>query len=100
SGQFQYRPSLADYGPVTIKARVREWSASYGQYLYSASWTTLDFTYGVSPALTFDQIHLVNDTGPDDEDKITRDPTIAGALLGDRAAYAAIEWDFTGDTVA
>lgn len=100
-GRFTYIPDGLPYNqPVTLRARVLEYSASYDAYLIASSWQTILFTLRSDPPPPIAEIVLVNDTGTSDSDKITRDPTLAGRLPED-SDRANVQIDFypaTGET--
>ncbi|MBM4000869.1 MAG: hypothetical protein FJ297_15245 [Planctomycetes bacterium] len=95
---FTFEPRGLEYGPQTMNARVLIWDSEYGVALESA-WTTIAWTLIPEPAARVAELSLARDTGADEHDGVTSDPTIEGRLDGPASAGAAVYFDWDGDGV-
>lgn len=98
-GRFLFTPTLLDYGAVTVTARVRQWDAAQDQWLIGA-WSSLSFTYEsqTNDAPRVVAIGLVNDNGTLDDDGVTTDSLLTGAVTNEAAVEGlVVEFDHNGD---
>ncbi len=101
-GTFRYDAEGLQDGPVTIRARVREWEPAQSDYQFS-EWVSISFTLDPtanSPAV-LSGISLLHDTGSSSTDGMTRDLRLTGTASNDGDVLnLCIEFDHNGDGVA
>ena len=97
-----YLPEGLEFGDsVTVQARVVEYSVEYDMYLYSA-WSDgiiIRLVPDSPPGIVEDSFVLANDTGDDDTDGITEDPTLTGSVDDsfDDVSGVLVAFDHDGD---
>jgi hypothetical protein len=83
-GTFHYLPPALSFGQQTLQARAKRWDAGDQQWVVG-DWTQLTFNYedqaNAAPVLV--ELGLANDTGADDTDGITSDPTLTGRVINE-----------------
>ena len=100
-GSFRYDPEGLQNGPVTIRARVREWEPAQSAFQFS-DWVSIGFTLDPTANLpaVLSGISLYHDTGWSSTDGITRDPRLTGVASNDGDVLnLRIEFDHNGDGV-
>lgn len=100
-GAFQFAATGLPYGQVTVYLRTRETDEVSKQYLVS-SWQAFSFD-NPQPVAAVSQVTalaLLNDTGANDQDRITYDPTVTGSV-GDESpsTFLVVQFDHNGDAV-
>ena len=97
---FVLEPEGLAEGVYTLRLRGSEYDSYQGGRV-AGPWSEIAFTLEI-PRPQFDSLGLDRDTGTDDADRVTYDPTIAGALSFDGLAArgAAVEFDFDHDGAA
>jgi hypothetical protein len=97
-GRFTYQPLGLEIGPVTIRARAKEYddqsTALYG------GWYQFQFTLEAPPATMVEvsQLELHDDTGASSDDGCTDNPTVTGEVTGPGSIEGvSIEFDHDGD---
>ncbi|MEM7478855.1 MAG: choice-of-anchor D domain-containing protein, partial [Planctomycetota bacterium] len=100
-GSFVFEPTGITAGAVTIQARTKLWDYDAGQWRVG-DWNSLSFTLEAvaAPTLGVDSVSLRRDTGADESDGITSEPTIVGTLQGTATvAQQLVEIDVNNDGV-
>ncbi|MBI2477418.1 MAG: hypothetical protein HYV60_01820, partial [Planctomycetia bacterium] len=98
-GQFLYEPIGLSEGQHTILARASIWDANLQQPAVG-SWSALTFTFQAPPnaLVTVEDLRLFNDTGDNDADLLTSDPTLTGLVANDGSVdRLKVEFDHDGD---
>lgn len=92
-------PALINFtGAFTLHWRTVEHDAS-GNVVLTGDWQALTMTlYAPAASASVSSLHLVNDTGASNTDKITSDPTLAGTVTGGSAGESVdVQFSHQGD---
>lgn len=93
AGDFTYRPSFSSYGAKAVKARVKEWSAAYHQYLIGP-WQTFSFEFVADQPTAVTNLHQV--TASDNTAPVNSISSVV-TIGGTSGPQLKIEFDTTGD---
>jgi Ca2+-binding RTX toxin-like protein len=91
-----YLPEGLSYGEsMSIRARAVEFSLENDMYLYGAWSSAITVTLQPDPPPAVTEFTIVNDTGDDETDGVTEDPTLSGRVdeTFDDVAYVLVEFD-------
>ncbi|MBN2024915.1 MAG: hypothetical protein JW809_19215, partial [Pirellulales bacterium] len=100
TGAFSYRPASLPAG-VTQTLHFRAVGSDFDRQAQPGDWTPFTLTYVAVAAPVVETIELRTDTGRDDADRITSDPTLVGTIAYDAAiGGATVEFDLDGDGLA
>ena len=94
---FQYTPAGLEPGPVTLRARTKDYDPQGG--VLRSDWTELSFTLqsGSSTGLALDGLRLVHDTGASSNDRSTSDATITGQVSAVDGQLVVLDFDHDMD---
>jgi hypothetical protein len=96
-GQYLFQPAGIPFGSASIRARAHRTNPFLG-VIETGPWVPFSFTFTApSPnQISLDDLRLARDTGTNQTDRITTDPTLTGTVRGN-LLLEGVELDFDQD---